>query len=147
MFRLQYLMGSSVAVLGLALLLGAWAQPRAAAAGQSYLTDNDIQKALSDPQTAALVDSVARRLPGNENLWYVLVLQTGRAQGIRIVQASGKTAAAVQIAKFLQQNPQIARNPQSYSRWLSVETYRNGEAAAQRCQALSNYARQSGYRR
>ncbi len=145
MFRLQHVPGSSVAVLGLALLLGAWALP--AAAGQSYLNDSDIEKALSDPQTAALADSVARRLPGNENLWYVLVLQTGRAQGIRIVQASGKTAAAVQIAKFLQQNPQIARNPQSYSRWLSVETYRNGEAAAQRCQALSNYARQSGYRR
>lgn len=148
MFRLQYLSGSCIAVLSVGLLLGGWTQTESAGAEQSKATGDDIEKALADPQTTAMVDAVARRLPGNENTWYVLVLRARNCdtKNFQIVMASGKTAAVLQIAKFLQRNPKIARNPQSYTHWLHLEMYPNSQLAASRCQAISDYVQRCGYR-
>ncbi len=63
MFGLQYIPGSSVAILSVGLLLGGWAQPESAGAEQSYPADADVAKALSNPRDAAMVDFIARRLP------------------------------------------------------------------------------------
>jgi hypothetical protein len=149
MFRLQYFPGSCVAVFGVGLLLGLGhgTQTQAAGTRPTRPAAGNTARASQDPQDAA-TEFVARRLPGNENLWYVVVLRAKSAAGksFQIVMTPGKKAAAAQIARFLQQHPKIARNPQSFSHWLQLEMYPTQQHALLRCQAISNYARQSGYR-
>jgi len=99
-------------------------------------------------QEEAQVAIVARRLPGPDGFWYVLVLQskTDDSKSRELVVAYGKIAAAKAIVDFLKRNPRIAANPQSYSRWLSIEWYPWEFQARARQQAILAYSRRAGYR-
>jgi len=105
-------------------------------------------KAAEAARREAQVDFIARRLPGNEAVWYVMVFRTvsrsARTREFAIVQ--GKTAAAQKIFRFLERHPKIAQNPQSYSDWLQLEFYPNPWAARARYQALIGDTVRRGYR-
>jgi hypothetical protein len=101
----------------------------------------DTEKALSHPQTATLVRFIERQLRGNDDTWYVVVLRIVD-HGIKrftTVLAQGRTAAAVQITKFLQRNPRILRYPNSYRRWLHVETFSDQGDAELRYEVVNGY--------
>ena len=141
-------LGKVVLVCGVGLLLCGSTQS-AATGAESYKNGNDIQKAIqSNPRDAAMVDFIARRLPGNDSIWYVVVLRAkgSDVKGMQVIRTCGKTAAAFEIAKFLQSHPKIMANPMAYSRWLYVETYPDEKRATMRCIGICSYARQSGYR-
>ena len=149
MFMLQYLPGRSIAVAAAMILLAPW-RSRNRPPRNRLREGGDIEKALSDPQTAAAVDFVARRLRGNENVWYVMVLRTGHGRELQIALASGKTAAAVQIAKFLQQNPKIAAIrspiPAGYL-WRRIGTGRSRRCVTRRSATTPNGAATADERR
>ncbi len=147
MFRLQDSRRSFIAVLSAVLWAVGWAQT-SVAREHVPIRSSDVEKAMSNPQTAAAVRFIERRLPGNQDTWYVVVLRI-RNHGIKrleTVLASGKTTAAVQIAKFLQQNPRIVRNPNSFKQWLHVETFGHRRDAELRFEAVNAYVRGKGYR-
>ena len=143
----QNLRRGFIAVLSAGLCVGGWAQT--SAAGETTpIRNSDVKKALSNPQTTAAVRFIERRLPGNQDTWYVVVLRI-KDHGIKrlnTVLAFGKTAAAVQIAKFLRQNPRIVRNPESFKQWLHVETFKDRQAAESRYDDVNAFVRDRGYR-
>jgi hypothetical protein len=140
MLCLQDLRRYPIAVLIAGICLGGGAQAMFAA--------SDVDKALSNPQMAAAVRLIERRLAGNQDTWYVVVLRS-RDHGIKrleTVLVLGRTAAAVRIAKFLRQNPRVVRNPESYKQWLYVETFKDQAVAEMRYEAVNDYLLGRGYR-
>jgi hypothetical protein len=109
---------------------------------------SDAAKTMGEIQKTMQVDYIARRLPGNESVWYVLDFQArlGNKKIRTVAIASGKITAAKVVVQFLKDNPKIAQNPQSYSRWLRLEMYANAGLAEARYRALVDHARRSGLR-